>query len=121
MVPSYLQVAAQLREEGDRRAGLEVGVKILLKLGRHHTSEVCEDAGSDVDLTQHIHLEKISNNYYMFHNRPVPIGTTNHLSQNATLTVVFKSSVVRQKSAHRKMKNGTPYCLMDLTDMLKSF
>lgn len=52
----YLQVAAQLRKEGDRRTGLEVGVKILLKLGRHHTGEVSEDAGSDVDLTQHIHL-----------------------------------------------------------------
>lgn len=52
----YLQVAAQLREEGDRRAGLEVRVKILLKLGRHHTGEVSEDAGSDIDFTQHIHL-----------------------------------------------------------------
>lgn len=53
----YLQVAAQLREEGDRRTGLEVRVKILLKLGRHHTGEVSEDAGSDIDFTQHIHLE----------------------------------------------------------------
>lgn len=46
----YLQVAAQLGEEGDGRAGLQVRVQILLELRGHHTGEVGEDAWSDVDL-----------------------------------------------------------------------
>lgn len=48
--PLYLQVAAQLGEESDGRASLQVRVQILLELGRHHTSEVGENAWSDVNL-----------------------------------------------------------------------
>lgn len=52
----YLQVAAQLGEEGDGGARLQVGVQILLKLGRHHSSKVSEDAWSNINFAQHIHL-----------------------------------------------------------------
>ena len=53
----YLQVAAQLREESDWWSGLQIRVQVLLELGRHDACEVGEDTGSDVDLTQHVHLQ----------------------------------------------------------------
>ena len=55
---SYLQVAAQFREEGDWGARLQVGVQVLLELGGHDPSEVGEDTRGNVDLAQHVHLQK---------------------------------------------------------------
>ena len=52
----YLQVAAELGQEGDGGARLQVRVQVLLKLRGHHSGEVGEEAGGDVDLTQHVHL-----------------------------------------------------------------
>lgn len=55
---SHLQVATQLRQESDGRTSLQIRVQVLLELGRHDTCEVGEDAGSNVDLTQHVHLQQ---------------------------------------------------------------
>lgn len=52
----YLQVAAQLRQEGDGGSSLQIRVQVLLELRRHHAGEVGEDARGDVDLAQHVHL-----------------------------------------------------------------
>lgn len=53
---SYLQVATQLRQEGDGRTGLQVRVQVLLELRGHDACEVGEDPRSNVDLAQHVHL-----------------------------------------------------------------
>lgn len=54
----YLQVAAQLRQEGDGGSGLQVRVQVLLELRRHDAREVGEDARGNVDLAQHVHLRR---------------------------------------------------------------
>lgn len=58
----YLQIAAELREEGDGGACLQVRVQILLELRGHHSGEVSEDARSNVDLAEHVNLvDKVKN------------------------------------------------------------